>query len=86
MIKSSESRLILAVDDEPKMTRFIRMNLELEGYRVSEATNGMDALAKTRDELPDLVLLDVMMPDMNGWEVAQKILDSVETILSMKTK
>ena len=41
MNKSSESRLILAVDDNPKMTRFIRMNLELEGYRVTEAANGL---------------------------------------------
>jgi two-component system KDP operon response regulator KdpE len=72
-MKSAESKLILAVDDNPKMTRFIRMNLELEGYRVSEATNGMDALSKTRDELPDLILLDVMMPDMDGYETLQHI-------------
>jgi two-component system KDP operon response regulator KdpE len=72
-MKSSEKRLILAVDDEPKMTRFIRMNLELEGYRVSEATNGLKALAKVRDELPDLVLLDVMMPEMDGFEALQLI-------------
>jgi two-component system KDP operon response regulator KdpE len=73
MNKPSENKLILAVDDEPKMIRFIRMNLELEGYRVSEATNGMEALEKTREELPDLVLLDVMMPDMNGFETLQHI-------------
>jgi DNA-binding response OmpR family regulator len=72
-MKSSENRLILAVDDNPKMTRFIRMNLELEGYRVSEATNGMEALSRTRDELPDLILLDVMMPDMDGYETLQHI-------------
>lgn len=72
-MRSSENKLILAVDDNPKMTRFIRMNLELEGYRVSEATNGMDALSKTRDELPDLMLLDVMMPDMDGYETLQHI-------------
>jgi DNA-binding response OmpR family regulator len=70
---NSSRRLILAVDDEPKMTRFIRMNLELEGYRVSEATNGLEALDKTREELPDLVLLDVMMPDMDGFETLQHI-------------
>ena len=72
-MRPSENKLILAVDDNPKMTRFIRMNLELEGYRVSEATNGMDALSKTRDELPDLILLDVMMPDMDGYETLQHI-------------
>ncbi len=70
---TAEKKLILAVDDEPRMTRFIRMNLELEGYRVSEATNGFDALDKVRDELPDLVLLDVMMPDMDGFETLQHI-------------
>ncbi|MBC8444578.1 MAG: response regulator, partial [Chloroflexi bacterium] len=72
-MKGAEKKLILAVDDEPKMTRFIRMNLELEGYRVSEATNGLEALEKTRQELPDLVLLDVMMPDMDGFETLQHI-------------
>ncbi|MBL7199715.1 MAG: response regulator transcription factor [Anaerolineae bacterium] len=82
-MKGAEKKLILAVDDEPKMTRFIRMNLELEGYRVSEATNGLEALEKTRQELPDLVLLDVMMPDMDGFETLQHIreLSSVPVIM-----
>ncbi len=73
MIESSGKRLILAVDDEPRMTRFIRMNLELEGYRVIEAVSGLDALEKVRDELPDLVLLDVMMPEVDGFETLQHI-------------
>ena len=59
---------ILVVDDEPRMIRFIRMNLELEGYQVSQASNGFEALTKLRDDLPDLVILDVMMPDMDGFE------------------
>src|SRR5512147_555837 len=59
---------ILVVDDEPRMIRFIQMNLELEGYQVSEASNGFEALNKIRDELPDLIILDVMMPDMDGFE------------------
>ncbi len=59
------------------------MNLELEGYRVSEAANGMEALDKTRDELPDLVLLDVMMPDMDGFETLGHIrkISSVPVIM-----
>ncbi|HID63320.1 MAG TPA: response regulator transcription factor, partial [Anaerolineae bacterium] len=69
----AEDRLILVVDDEPRMVKFVRMNLELEGYRVSEATNGLDALNKVREELPDLVLLDVMMPDMDGFETLERI-------------
>jgi DNA-binding response OmpR family regulator len=59
---------ILVVDDEPRMIRFIQMNLELEGYQVSQAGNGFEALNKLRDDLPDLVILDVMMPDMDGFE------------------
>jgi two-component system, OmpR family, KDP operon response regulator KdpE len=60
--------MILVVDDEPRMTRFIRMNLELEGFRVVEARNGVEALEKVRVNLPDLVILDVMMPEMDGFE------------------
>jgi two-component system KDP operon response regulator KdpE len=61
---SPDTKLILVVDDESRMVRFVRMNLELEGYQVSEASNGMEALEKVRDELPDLVVLDVMMPEI----------------------
>lgn len=64
---------ILVVDDEARMRRFVRMNLELEGYEVLEAENGLNALAKVRDELPDLVLLDVMMPDLDGFETLARL-------------
>jgi two-component system KDP operon response regulator KdpE len=70
---SPEEKLILIVDDEPRMVRFVRMNLELEGYLVTEAGNGMEALEKVRDDLPDLVLLDVMMPEMDGFETLQRL-------------
>jgi two-component system KDP operon response regulator KdpE len=70
---SREDKLILVVDDEPRMVRFVRMNLELEGYQVSEAGSGMEALEKVRDDLPDLVLLDVMMPDMDGFETLEHL-------------
>jgi two-component system KDP operon response regulator KdpE len=82
-MRSSANKLILAVDDNAKMTRFIRMNLELEGYRVSEASSGMEALDKTREELPDLVLLDVMMPDMDGFETLRHLreISSVPVIM-----
>lgn len=65
--------LILVVDDEPRMTRFIRMNLELEGYRVIEAHNGLDALDKARTNLPDLVILDVMMPELDGFDTLEML-------------
>jgi two-component system KDP operon response regulator KdpE len=70
---SPEDKLILVVDDEPRMVRFVRMNLELEGYQVAQAGNGIEALEKVRDELPDLVLLDVMMPDMDGFETLERL-------------
>jgi two-component system KDP operon response regulator KdpE len=70
---SPTDKLILVVDDEPRMVRFVRMNLELEGYQVSEAANGIEALDKVRDELPDLVLLDVMMPEMDGFETLERL-------------
>jgi DNA-binding response OmpR family regulator len=59
---------ILIVDDEPRIRDFIRMNLELEHYHVEEASNGLEALEKLRDILPDLVILDVSMPEMDGFE------------------
>ena len=70
---SAEGKLILIVDDEPRMIKFIRLNLELEGYRVGEASNGQEALDKVRTELPDLGLLDVMMPEMDGFEALERI-------------
>jgi DNA-binding response OmpR family regulator len=63
-----DGKLILVVDDEPRMIGFIRMNLELEGHQVIEAHSGLDALDAIRTKLPDVVLLDVMMPDMDGFE------------------
>lgn len=65
--------LILVVDDEPRMTRFIRMNLELEGYHVIEAHDGIQALDRVRTELPDLVILDVMMPELDGFETLRML-------------
>jgi DNA-binding response OmpR family regulator len=64
-------RRILVVDDEERMVRFIRMNLEHDGFLVSEAFNGKQAIQRLRDVSPDLILLDVMMPDLDGFEVLQ---------------
>lgn len=61
-------RLILVVDDENRMIRFIQANLEMDGFRVISAPNGLDALDKVRTQLPDLVIMDVMMPEMDGFE------------------
>lgn len=66
---------ILAVDDEKRMVRFIQLNLEQDGFQVVTAYNGKEALEQVRTQLPDLVLLDIMMPDINGFEVLKKIRD-----------
>ena len=68
-----DERLILVVDDEPRMRKFMRMNLELEGFRFAEAANGLEALEKVREDLPDLVVLDVMMPEMDGFDALEHI-------------
>jgi two-component system KDP operon response regulator KdpE len=67
------TKTILVVDDEARMIQFIKMNLELEGFRVISAGDGYQALEKVVRELPDLIVLDVMMPDMDGFETLKKI-------------
>ncbi len=72
---SSPARLrrVLVVDDEPRLIHFIRLNLEHDGFEVIEATSGTQALGLMRDRLPDLILLDVMMPELDGFETLQLI-------------
>jgi two-component system KDP operon response regulator KdpE len=66
-------KLILVVDDESRLTTMLRMNLEAEGIRVHTAASGREALDALREEMPDLVLLDVMMPNMDGYETLRRI-------------
>jgi DNA-binding response OmpR family regulator len=68
-----KDRRILVVEDEERMVRFIRLNLEYDGFQVSEALNGVEAINKIRNVLPDLILLDVMLPDIDGFEVLRMI-------------
>ena len=70
---------ILVVDDEPRMIDFIRLNLEHDGFEVSQAESGLVALEQLRDQLPDLVLLDIMMPDLNGFETL-KLMREISTV------
>ena len=70
---------ILVVDDQPINVQLLRRKLEREGIRVTAAYNGMEALRSVADEKPDLILLDVMMPDMDGIEVCQRLQASEET-------
>jgi DNA-binding response OmpR family regulator len=64
---------VLAVDDDPVILRLIEVNLSLEGFQVETATGGEDVLARARDVAPEVILLDVMMPGMTGWDVAQRL-------------
>ena len=74
MVESQyKNRKILVVDDEERMVRFIRLNLEHDGFQVLEANRGAQAIDRLRTALPDLVLLDVMMPDIDGFEVLKMI-------------
>ncbi len=73
MEETIRGRRILVVDDEERMVRFIRLNLEHDGFQVIEAFNGTQAMEKMRTSLPDLILLDVMLPDIDGFEVLRMI-------------
>jgi two-component system alkaline phosphatase synthesis response regulator PhoP len=66
-------RKILAVDDEKHIVRLVQVNLERAGYQVVTANDGKEALEKVAQENPDLVVLDVMMPYMDGFEVLQNL-------------
>ena len=78
-LETTAPQLILIVDDELRMRRFIRMNLELEGYHVIEAENGIQALDQIRQFNPDLAIMDVMMPEMDGFETL-KLLREISTM------
>jgi len=67
------NRTILVVDDEPHIVEAVSMNLELEGYQISCASNGHEALQRLTEDLPNLVILDVMMPEMDGFETLKEI-------------
>src|SRR5215217_5350437 len=68
-----QRRRILLADDEPRIRDSVRMNLEIEGFDVFEAGNGVEALDKLRLVMPDVVVLDVMMPEMDGFEVLREL-------------
>jgi len=79
----SREHRILIVDDEPRIIHFIRLNLEHDGFQVFEACSGAKALEQLRDRLPDLILLDVMMPDLDGFETLRLLreISSVPVIM-----
>ncbi len=70
---SNQSKHILCIEDEPDMIELLHIILRHKGFRVSEASGGEEGLRKIRETAPDLVLLDLMMLDMGGWEVYQQM-------------
>jgi DNA-binding response OmpR family regulator len=70
---------VLVIDDEAPIRLLCRVNLEAEKMEVLEAADGPSGLEKARAEIPDVVLLDVMMPGLDGWRVAEELLDDERT-------
>ena len=74
---------ILVVDDEPRIVKFLRLRLRASGYEVLTASSGLQALEKVRAEEPDLLVIDVMMPGMDGFETLKQVraMSSVPVII-----
>ena len=70
---STSGPLVLIVDDDERLREYVRVNLEAEGYVVREAASAEEGLAALDEESPDLILLDVMMPKVDGWEMLQRV-------------
>jgi two-component system alkaline phosphatase synthesis response regulator PhoP len=70
---------VLVVEDEPDVAELIRFNLQKEGWDVVLCPNGAEALRRTREARPDVILLDLMIPQLNGWEVCRRLKQDPET-------
>jgi two-component system alkaline phosphatase synthesis response regulator PhoP len=70
---------VLVIDDEAPIRLLCRVNLEAEGMQVFEAADGPSGLETARTSMPDVILLDVMMPGLDGWQVAEELLDDEST-------
>ncbi len=73
------SARVLVIDDEAPIRLLCRVNLEAERMEVVEAADGLSGLERAREDRPDVVLLDVMMPGLDGWRVAEELLDDERT-------
>ena len=80
-----EGKKILVVDDEARMRKIISDFLGAKGFHIIEACDGVDALEKFEEESPDLIILDVMMPRMDGWDVCRAIRKTSKTPIIMLT-
>ena len=84
-MERKDQRTILIVDDEPGLRELVRINLEHEGFGVLQAENGVQGLTTIREQQPDLVILDVMMPEMDGWEACRKLREFSQVPVLMLT-
>jgi CheY-like chemotaxis protein len=75
MDERHEHTSVLVVDDEPQVVWVLRFSLESEGYETYTANNGVEALAQIAEHHPSLMVLDVMMPRMDGWTVLERLLE-----------
>lgn len=79
------SKKILVVDDEANIRELLKLHLEAEGYAVYSAADGQDAISKASSVSPDLILLDIMLPKMDGWQVCREIRKNSEVPIIMLT-
>ena len=79
---SSMAKTILIVDDEPDILDLLQFNLETEGYHVLRAADGDQAVGLARAEIPDLIILDIMLPGKGGWEVIRELKMAADTLLN----
>ena len=77
--KTRSSKRILVVDDEKDIVNLIKYQLKAEGYQVVTAFDGLEALEKVAEEKPDLVILDIMMPKVDGWVVCHSVKGNIST-------
>ncbi|XZN88850.1 MAG: response regulator [Microcoleus sp.] len=77
---TKEVKQILVVDDEPNIRELLRQSLEEEGYEVTEAFNGIDAISQAKSVKPDLIILDIMMPHIDGFDVAAVLKHDPQTM------
>jgi len=84
-IQEKEQINILIVDDEESIVEFIKMGLEAEGYSIHTAYDGLEAIAKAKEINPQIIILDIMLPGINGYEVCFEIKKSIKTSIIMLT-
>lgn len=84
-IKGNEEINILVVDDEESIVEFIKMGLEAEGYRVYTAYDGEEAITVAKELRPHLIILDIMLPGKNGYEICRELKENIETSIIMLT-